>query len=227
IWAAFLSGLSLVIPLILSFPLTALLSLFSLIIGGLYCFHPFYFTGRPLVDFISNALGYGAVAFAAGYAAAGGDIFTLAAVRAMTPYVLFMAAGSISSTLPDYEGDRAHNKRTTAVVFGRRRAHVLALMLVTGALAAALGIGDTQAVCISVAALPLYILYALIPKAIFMESIYKAGGAFAMLCIGWYYPILPAAGIVIAGATKLFFRMVYNVSYPSLLPAEDSSSDSE
>ncbi|MGM0444299.1 MAG: UbiA family prenyltransferase, partial [Fibrobacterota bacterium] len=33
IWAAFLSGLSLVIPLILSFPLTALLSLFSLIIG--------------------------------------------------------------------------------------------------------------------------------------------------------------------------------------------------
>jgi 4-hydroxybenzoate polyprenyltransferase len=100
-WAAavILALLSVVVPL-LYLPDLALFSVAALVIGVLYCARPSYFTGRPFIDFLTNATGYGIVSFGVGwYLAAGrpGTQFILSAL----PYFFMMCAGSISSTVPD------------------------------------------------------------------------------------------------------------------------------
>lgn len=218
-FAILLGIISIGAPLLVHHTSISILSGISLFIGILYSCKPTYFTGRPLFDFLSNGLGYGLVAFAAGWILAKGEIshelYTSAA-----PYIFLMFAGSISSTLPDIEGDRAHNKRTTAVVFGTRPAHILSiLLLITGTVWGKLN-GDPAAFISGMISIPIYFLYLINPTQAIMEATYKVGGGFMMLIIALYYPLFALFASLVGVITLLYFRIVHQVSYPSLKPVE-------
>ena len=221
-WAVILAVLSIILPIFTGFPKIAILSVLSLLIGIFYCFPPFSFSGRPILDFLSNALGYGTIAFAAGWILGGGEINNNF-LFAMLPYFFMMAGGSISSTLPDFDGDKVNKKITTSVFFGKRTAHFIAIFCVILSIYSAFYVQDLVAFSASAIALFFYILYTLIPRSQkLMEACYKVGGGISMLIIGAFYPILIIWGGVIVLASILYFRIFYGVLYPSLLPAKKS-----
>jgi len=221
LFTVILAAVSVIIPILIDESTLAILSLVSIVIGILYSVKPTYFTGRPFLDFISNGIGYGFVAFTVGWYLGGGTL-DLALLKSATPYVLLMFAGSISSTLPDMKGDEACGKRTTAVVFGAKKAHVLALLFII--LGAAVGFlnEDVTAVVSALLTIPFYILYLIKPSTKTMEATYKVGGGFMMLVIASYYPLFALLSFAVGIITMLYFRIVHNVTYPSLLPVEVS-----
>jgi 4-hydroxybenzoate polyprenyltransferase len=222
IWAVILAVFSIAIPFLCGYKTICLLSLASIMLGIVYCFKPFSFSGRPILDFLSNALGYGTIAFSVGWVL-GGKNFNVGVncefLNAMFPYFWMMAGGSISSTLPDYDGDRLSGKNTTAVCFGKRVAHYIAIFCIISSVTSAYYSKDFIAIFASGCAFPFYILYATRWQSQkLMEACYKVGGAISMLIIGLFFPILIIMGAIILAASVLYFRVFYKVLYPSLLP---------
>jgi 4-hydroxybenzoate polyprenyltransferase len=134
--AAILAGVSILVPLAFQ-PLISLLAAGSLLLGIVYSFPPCRFSGRPVLDFLSNAVGYGVIAFAAGWHLAGAALATPSFAVSTVPYFLLMCGGSISSTLPDIPGDIVDGKRTTAVAIGERRGRLVATGFIVAAAVAA------------------------------------------------------------------------------------------
>lgn len=213
----FLALLSVIIPLALNHYVLAALSGFSLLIGYLYSVKPTYFTGRPILDFVSNGIGFGLVAFAAGWSLAA-DVTNVDMFEFALPYVLLMFGGSISSTLPDMSGDEACNKRTTAVVFGAKKAHVLAMIFIVLGVAVGSINRDWAAVASGAVSIPFYFWYLIKPSEVAMESCYKVGGAFMMLVIALFYPLFALFAFLVGIITMLYFRIIHQVTYPSLTP---------
>jgi 4-hydroxybenzoate polyprenyltransferase len=193
-------------------------SLAALIIGILYSFKPFSLSGRPVADFLANAAGYGIIAFGAGWSAYGRTVAEPVFFLKAAPYFLLMCAGSICSTLPDYEGDRLHGKKTTAVVMGPGKAHLLAVGFIAAACIISCFSGDWIALASGLLALPVNILYVFVKKEALMEATYKATGAAAMLLASVVYPAIVAPSLVTFAATWLYFRLRHHVSYPTLVP---------
>ncbi len=222
IFALILSGISIVIPLFTEYKAISFLSTFALIIGLLYSFKPFYFSGRPFCDFLSNALGYGVIAFGAGWICGGKTLIEISFLNSTLPYFFLMCAGSISSTLPDRDGDYSEQKNTTAVTLGAQKAHLIATFLLFMAAVSALIQSDFLALICSVAPFPFYLGYIFKPTEFFMESTYKIGGAMTVLCSGLIIPLLFPSGIIVFLVTWLYFRLRHGVSYPSLITVREN-----
>jgi len=128
-----------------------------------------------------------------------------------------MCAGSISSTLPDIFGDKAHGKITTAVYFGPASAHIIALGCLIAAVPASLLISaDYLALSCAVLVIPIYILYLINPSVKNMELAYKMGGTVTMIAATLAVPLLLPAGILVFFATRLYFRKRYGIAYPAV-----------
>jgi 4-hydroxybenzoate polyprenyltransferase len=218
--AGTLSVLSIAVPLFF-LPRLAIFSCIALVIGLLYCTKPAYFTGRPILDFLSNATGYGIVSFGVGWYLAGGEFGARFIVSAL-PYFLMMCAGSISSTLPDFDGDKSGGKMTTAVRLGVLPSHCCATGILVAAALESLAIKDYIAAGCSITSLPLYGIFFFFRRSRYaMEATYKGGYLICMFASCIVYPFIFPAAIVIFAATVLYFRLRYHVFYPSLLPVSD------
>ncbi|MDG5814528.1 UbiA family prenyltransferase [Chitinispirillales bacterium ANBcel5] len=210
------------IPVILQKYQLALLSLLALLLGILYSCKPTRFSGKPFLDFFSNAVGYGVIAFGAGWYIAGESIFSFQFINHALPYFLLMCSGSISSTLPDIEGDRKDEKITTAVYLGKRNAHILALLLlIIAAFASALQSQYIPFFCATLS-LPIYVLFLLHPSEVFMEATYKIGGSLCIVASALAVPALFGGATLVFAATWLYFRRRYGIIYPSLIPVNNN-----
>jgi 4-hydroxybenzoate polyprenyltransferase len=189
--------------------------------GAAYSFKPLYLSGRPFADFLANAAGFGGIAFGAGWALAGADVVSRRFLVSALPYFFLMCAGSISSTLPDYEGDRRCGKNTTAVTLGLTGAHAVASLCLLASLVSSFLVNDIVAGFCAVTAAPLYCLYFLHGTVRVTEAVYKAGGAVCMLCAGILMPVFIAAAAAAWCATMLYFRIRFHVLYPSLMPVKN------
>lgn len=224
-YACFLGGVAVVVPAMLNVRV-AFLSAVALVLGLTYSLPPARFSGRPFLDFLSNASGYGIVAFGAGWVL-GTDAPLLSGTfaRSALPYFLMMCGGAISSTLPDVGGDVRGGKRTTAVLLGTIPAHVLSLVFLLGAAAAALVVRDMVPLICTTCALPVYVVFFFCRNRTAMEATYKISGIMAMAVAGLLYlPLIPVSLIVFA-LTWMYFRLRHGVSYPSLLPIPSTSHD--
>ena len=217
-----LFAISSLLPIVTGHTTLSLFAIFSVTLGFLYSFKPMSFSGKPVLDFISNAIGYGTIAFGAGwYLSRGtGEISILTFASKSLPYVLLMCAGSISSTLPDREGDLLEGKNTTAVVFGNRNSNLLAtLILITSLIYSIFYFDPIALICTSIP-LPIYIGFIFRPNTILMESTYKIGGALCIICACSILPLLLPAGMLVFFLTRLYFRLRHHVIYPSLVPVQ-------
>jgi 4-hydroxybenzoate polyprenyltransferase len=216
--AIILALASLLIPLE-GRPAVSLFSAMALAVGIIYCIRPFYFSGRFVLDFLTNAAGFACIAFGVGWhlsgAAFGATFFISSA-----PYFLLMCAGSISSTLPDIEGDRKCGKNTTAVAIGVQGAHILASLFIVAGLAVSFFVHDWVALTCAGLAVPFYTTYLVRKTARTMESTYKIGGLIMMLAAAAVFPYLALASLLSLFATIAYFRLRFHVWYPSLVPAE-------
>jgi 4-hydroxybenzoate polyprenyltransferase len=211
-------GVSILIPLMTHRYLISLAAITTLLLGYFYSFRPTRLSGRPIADFLSNAIGYGIIAFGVGWMVAGRSPIDNLFIANALPYFFLMCGGSISSTLPDVEGDRLDAKNTTAVVFGILPAHILAMLFIIAAAVTGYLVDDHIAITCAGLSLPLYFAYLMTRKTVIMESTYKIGGALCMVAafIALPFFILPAC--VVFFATWLYFRIRHGISYPSLQP---------
>lgn len=212
------SAVAILLPLLLQQPLYAAAAALSITIGFVYSVKPFRLSGRPLLDFISNAIGYGVVAFAVGWIAAGRSPLNKEFIIASLPYLFLMSAGSISSTIPDITGDKEDYKFTTAVVFGVMSSHVIAMSCLLVAIATGIINRDTVAVTCATLSLPVYLLFLLHRTTALMEATYKVGGAICMIAAFVALPLFIPVSLVVFLATWLYFRIRHGVNYPSLVP---------
>jgi 4-hydroxybenzoate polyprenyltransferase len=123
----------------------------AVILALAYSVPPLRLVAHPFVDLLSNAVGYGAIAYVVGYGAWGRalDDATLLAL----PYVFLVGATFLHTTVLDAEGDRGSGKKTTTVLIGVGPSAVLACVLAVAGLIAATAIsaakyGDWTAVAV-------------------------------------------------------------------------------
>lgn len=224
-YAVILIAASILLPLISTIPVIAVFSVGSLALGIMYCFKPFYFTGRPFFDFLANAVGYALIAFGVGwYLYTKESLVRMDFVLAALPYFFLMCAGSISSTLPDYSGDKVENKRTTAVTFGITPAHSIASLFLVSAGITAWYSHDIIPVIVSISAVPFYGIFFFCKSQTIMEATYKIGGGISMVLAGILFPLLIPAALIVMFGTRIYFRHRYGVSYPSLIPIAQEAS---
>lgn len=190
--------------------------LLASLLNILYNIKPFYFTGRPFLDFLTNATGFGIVAFGLGWVSAcNGQVFVVIEMLIRSfPYFLLMIAGSINSTMPDANGDSITGKITTVVYLGESRSNLISLTALFASLIVALINMDFIAILASVIALPLFISYQISPSADKATATYTYGGGFLLLIIALLTPGYLLAGIIVLIATKIYFRLRHNVKYP-------------
>jgi 4-hydroxybenzoate polyprenyltransferase len=191
----------------------------AVLLGALYSFQPFRLSGRFCLDFLTNATGYGVVAFGAGWYISGAPFAAIPFFASALPYFFLMCAGSISSTIPDYHGDKQYGKNTTAVVLGIMKAHVLSTFFLCLALTVALLTHNYSALTCAFCALPLYVLYFIHRDPRIMEATYKIGGFLFMALASILMPFLGGAAIVISLLTFIYFKKRHHTSYPSLNPS--------
>ncbi len=218
-WATtfLLAGISIVLPMLWC-PRLVLWSLYSLILGIIYCIKPMYFTGRPILDFTTNALGYGVVSFGVGWLLAG-QTFDMNFIKACCPYFFMMCAGSISSTLPDCNGDKLAGKNTTAAKIGLMPAHLLSMGFLLIASIEAYLFHDWIAQACILGSFPFYTFLVFRKKSqIAIEATYKGGYIVCMLVSCIIFPAIALATGLVFVLTVLYFRIRYNVLYPSLVP---------
>lgn len=99
----------------------------ALVLSLAYSLPPLRLVARPVFDILSNAAGYGCIAFVAGYAA---FYPTMAnAVALSVPYVFLVAATFLHTTILDVGGDKESGKITTTVVIGVRGSAAVACVL--------------------------------------------------------------------------------------------------
>jgi len=209
------------IPMVFGHFVIAWLSALTIVFGIFYSFRPAFFSGRPFFDFLTNAVGFGIIAFGAGWHLAGRTFFADGSfLWASFPYFLLMCAGSISSTIPDIAGDRDGKKFTTAVVLGEKKSHAFAFVFIMAAAIVSLMTKDAVASICSISSLPFYLLFVFSPKKIFAEATYKVGGALCMVAAGCISPAFFAWAIAVFLATWIYFRVRHGVAYPSLAPAK-------
>lgn len=212
---------SLCIPLFNNWKALSAFAAAALLLGVLYSVKPMFFTGRFLLDFLTNATGYGIVSFGVGWYLSGAELFSRSFAVYSVPYFFLMCAGSISSTIPDYEGDRKCGKNTTAVAIGTPQAHLMASCFLCASLGIALFTKNWVPVICAGLGMPFYIIFCFYKTQKTMEATYKIGGMISMVVAGMLFPLLIPASLITLVATVLYFRIRYHITYPSLIPVSN------
>ncbi len=101
-----------------------ILYLISLVLGLLYSLPPLQAKGRPFLDILFNALGYGCIAFCVGWSIT--EKLSLHTFTISLGYIILVSAVFINTTIPDIPGDKKSGKITTGVFLGRRLSSILA-----------------------------------------------------------------------------------------------------
>lgn len=217
--ASIIAAISILIPLYFKWDSIYIFSISAVLIGFVYSFPPTYFTGRPFVDFITNAIGFGIIAFGVGWTLNGQNFQSI--LIPSTPYFLMMCAGSISSTLPDIKGDLAGGKLTTAVLLGDKNANLLATFFICLTIVISVINKDFVSLAAGVISFPVYFIYAINKSELFREATYKVGGAMLMAIVALMYPLFIPFSVLLFVLTIIYFRLRFQVAYPSLLPIKN------
>jgi chlorophyll synthase len=190
----------------------------SLIVGVLYSVPPLRLKGRPVVDIISNAAGYGVLAFGIGWITR--DCLSLDFALRLIPY--FFAAATIftASTVLDREGDRADGALTTAVTFGITPTLMISLVTLFVALGSGIVLRDYIILVTSVVGLPLIII-ALIRKKRQFVTLYMRGTSYVfILLVAAVFPWFLVLLVCVFMSSKLYYRLRFGITYPALLEKE-------
>ena len=192
----------------------------SLILGILYSLPPVKLKGKPLLDTLANALGYGMINTAVGWLII--KRFDWSMFIHFLPYFLSIAAVFINTTIVDIKGDKKAGEMTTAVLLGEHAALVCSTVIMAAAIITAYILRDL--VCLIPAALsfPFFIygaVYALLKKeqnrklTIFS---FRLPGLLFTLVTAYLYPVYVLVLIIVFSGMRLYYKKRFGINYPTL-----------
>jgi 4-hydroxybenzoate polyprenyltransferase len=181
----------------------------ALILSLIYSLPPIRLCARPFFDLLANALGFGGIAFIAGYGP-----LSMETAQLSLPYVLLVAATFLHTTILDVAGDRDTGKITTTVLIGVRASRLAAFLLHACAVVAAIGSGRPLPILLTGASLPLS-LYALIAAGAKSSSL-QVQGATLIVTLGaaYLWPAYFALLIPLVILSRYYHRRRFGIVYP-------------
>ena len=187
----------------------------AILLGYVYSMPPLRWSGRPILDFLSNAVGYGFITFFLGWMSSGNQNLEKMFICSL-PYFLLMTAGSIASTIPDMPGDEAEGKKTTSVWLGIRISAALGITELVCAGIIGWFLNDMTAVVVAAFALTAFLRLFFRPVLQNAYPAYQLGGGLLVLVALLIFPPLLGVSLLFFIATKAYFYFVHNVNYPKL-----------
>ena len=198
-------------------------SVFTLILFGqflllsyLYSAPPIRLKDRPLLGFLANAYAHGLlVALAVAYRVELSDVVTL---DWLIPayFALTVGATYILTTISDFEGDRVTGKRTVAVVMGRNRALISALILFIISVAVAWRVGEAVLVYLSLVAIFLVLASLMLRTEASVRFASKIPLLALTLAACSYYPFYLLFVVVLLIGTRVYYLKRFGIIYPEL-----------
>jgi len=209
-----------------------LLFIGSLALGVLYDLPPANLKDRAIGGMTANFIGHGVLTFLVGWYAlrsgfgmpwgflqrSSGDVSHL--VNGLLPSLsagFANAAVYITTTIPDAAGDRATGKRTFCVAFGEKATSLWSAILCGVALLFALGFPHNAWVMVLQAAVSLlFFIYLTIAfrKDLAFRA-FKWPVFLLTALIALFVPLYGALILVIFFGSKLYYRLRFNVEYPT------------
>lgn len=194
------------------------LILLSIVLGVLYSVSPVRLKGRPILDLLANACGFGLVAFAVGWASK--SAFSTDIVLKCLPYVICTSAAFINTTIPDMKGDRQNGDTTIGIFLGIRKSCILSAALVGIVPLVSLLLGDFICLTASVLSLPFFI-YMLVsnwdertPNFSAITLATKVSLMLLSLLIAVFIPLYFVLLIVTILLIRTYYKMRFGISYP-------------
>ena len=188
----------------------------STVLGVIYSVRPFRLKGRPILDLLANAIGYGGVAFLLGWTATAA--LDVEALQRAIPYVFCVAAAFVNTTLPDLQGDSAHGDHTTGVVLGVRRACQLSLFLLVIAILSAWIVSDEIALISGLVSVPFFVYMNAAPKRQAIILATRIG----ILALSLVACVLIPPYLLLFGGTLLFVRWYYGARFGIVYPGSEA-----
>jgi 4-hydroxybenzoate polyprenyltransferase len=208
-----------VIIALLQFPGVYLyLVLLSIVLGVLYSVPPVRLKGRPILDLLANALGFGVVAFAVGWVSSTAPSTRL--IFDCLPYVICIAAAFINTTIPDIKGDVQSGDITTGAFLGIRKSCIFSTLLVGMVPFISLILGDYICLTASLLSLPFFIYMTISnwneqsPKITAITLATKVSLLVLSLLIAVFIPFYFVLLILIILLMKAYYQLRFGISYP-------------
>lgn len=194
------------------------LILLSIVLGVLYSVPPVRLKGRPILDLLANAFGFGVVAFAVGWISK--SAFSTEPILDCLPYVICVSAAFINTTIPDIKGDVQSGDVTTGAFLGIRNSCIVSTLLVGIVPLISLLLGDFICLTASALSLPFH-LYMTVsnwdersPKIPAITLATKVSLLVLSLLIAVLIPLYFALLISTLLLMKVYYRMRFGISYP-------------
>jgi 4-hydroxybenzoate polyprenyltransferase len=197
--------------------------LVSLFMGITYSLPKIETKGKPFLDIIWNAAGYGVLALIVGWLAVAepsGSMFLTA-----IPYFFAVAAVFVNTTIPDIEGDREEGKLTTGVFLGKRKTLFLAVVLDLLAIVTAYLLGERGYICLIGAGLafPIFVFaYIKQTKKSILFSFRAIPGILAII-VFFITPVIIPLFAAVLGVQKIYYKNKFNIDYPNVFSGEERS----
>lgn len=194
------------------------LILLSIALGVLYSVPPVRLKGRPFLDLLANASGFGFVAFAVGWVSK--FAISKEMILGCLPYVICISAAFINTTIPDIKGDSQNGDITTGIFLGIRKSCILSTILVTLAVLISILIWDPICLLASLLSLPFYIRMMVLnwnersPRISAITLATKISllilSFLVAVLIPFYFILLISTLLLI----KVYYQMRFGISYP-------------
>ena len=189
-----------------------LLVLLSIILGMVHSIPPVRFKGKPILDLLSNALGFGFIAFAVGWTT--NSEFSIQSFTISLPYIFCVGAGFVNTTLLDLKGDENIGDKTIGVLLGVKKSCILSTFLLAISVAFSLILKDYIALSVSLLCLPLFIYMALTHKFSAITMATKLSilllSLFIAILIPYYFLLLIGTLLVV----KWYYLKRFGIKYP-------------
>ena len=177
-----------------------------------YSLPPARLCARPFFDLISNAVGYGGIAFALGFMAV--DASRDSAMWESIPWVLLVGATFLHTTILDFSGDRAAGKKSTTVLMGIRASAVTAVVLHGCAFIFAVATRDGVAAIVTGATLPVTV-FPLFKRSIGSSSfVIQSNTLVVTVAAAFAWPLYLVVVVPLIVLSRFYHRRRFGFTYP-------------
>jgi len=193
----------------------------SLFIGLCYSLPPMRFKGRAIRDIISNAIGYGVLAFGIGWFTS--KNFSVKLILFSLPYFFATASIFAISTILDEEGDRKDGANTTAVKFGSVTTRRISFFTLILSLMSAIFLKDVLMIITATLSLPLAHFAMIKEDRKFLTFFMRGGSYILIILVGLLFPWYLVLLIFIYFISKFYYSYRFGINYPELLEKDRDS----
>ncbi len=193
--------------------------LISFFLGITYSIPPFATKGKPFLDIVWNASGYGLLAFIVGWLSAALPSGSML-IRGI-PYFFAVSAVFVNTTIPDIEGDREEGKITTGVFLGKKNTLLLGIFFDLLAVVISCLLKDYICLIGAGLALPIF-LFAYIKQT--KKSIlfsFRAIPLILAILVFIITPIIIPLFALVLGVQKYYYKRKFNINYPAIFSGEN------